>query len=77
MRRLELTEKQKNCPYCHGICRAILEAPDFKLNVGCKDLICDFKKTGGWINPPINYCPMCGRPLGGNEDETVPGSKTV
>lgn len=61
--RINLRGNKKH-PYC--------------LNVTYKNkLIEDDYEPGGWVikNPAehyrtaINYCPMCGRPLGGNEDE--------
>lgn len=75
---MKLTEKQKNCPYCH-------EREDFRgktidgtgdLGIG---LIHDIS-TGNWYlsywswdiegetQEPIVACPMCGRPLKEEEE---------
>lgn len=90
----ELTEKQKNCPYCHP-------GSDLKANFGVAwegnalafdnvdspqvmsggpysgDITFDLDTNqlisyGESTDPTtidILYCPMCGRPLGGNEDD--------
>lgn len=63
--RINLRGNKKH-PYC--------------LNVTYKNkLIEDDYEPGGWVikNPAehyrtaINYCPMCGRLLGGSEDESI------
>ena len=60
----ELEKKQASCPYCHDP----------------YDIIKSGDCVGFWFNSnnqlcspynapkvPINYCPMCGRKLGGDE----------
>lgn len=74
---MELTEKQKNCPYCHekGAARHVKRIQDIP---GCAMGL--IKRKDGWhlwtslrltfigSLEPIAYCPKCGRPL--NEEET-------
>ena len=69
-------DKQKNCPYCHekdgdhGL-KMIKVSSDYQ-----SELVLGEDGWYLWVaNPltfqvmiPINYCPACGRPLGGNED---------
>lgn len=69
---MKLTEKQKNCPYCHydfdGIPVEQLETEgnlDIEAEIGGTDIY--LFNTGDYATIPINYCPMCGRPL--NEEE--------
>lgn len=71
---MKLTEKQKNCPYCHDMkrirdaliyehSRQILMLEDNSLTytlVFPKEQIYEVQQY-------IRYCPMCGRPL--NEEE--------
>lgn len=67
---MKLTEKQKNCPYCHGGRKAeplVNEGPDFlafdengSVAFGDDGAITLYEHI-------FNYCPMCGRPL--NEEE--------
>ena len=73
---MKLTEKQKNCPYCHkkdrdhGL-KMIKVGSDYQ-----SELVLGEDGWYLWVaNPltfqvmiPINYCPMCGRPL--NEEKT-------
>lgn len=75
---MKLTEKQKNCKYCHvkGADRHIsMIYDDPKKMIGLqpqKDGFHIFAAVG-WdksltvTSNPINYCPQCGRPL--NEEE--------
>lgn len=70
---MELTEEQKNCPFCHKKNRPAtrplintsslsLVIEDNILDAGyCQSLTENFKD--GWAYIPINYCPICGRPL--------------
>lgn len=72
---MKLTEKQKNCPYCHE------KGADHRIKMiegdpdGQAGLVL---RQDGWhlwtadpftfeVLYPIGYCPMCGRPL--NEEE--------
>lgn len=68
---MKLTEKQKNCPYCHEKDN-LLQTNDERPVDG--DLV--YINGNGYLNSEtdlghvyrkINYCPMCGRPL--NEEE--------
>lgn len=68
---MQLTEKQKNCPYCHEKggdhrVKAIEDTPYVQVGIE--------RKEDGWhiwaadtlvvgTLRPINYCPMCGREL--------------
>lgn len=65
---MKLTEKQKNCPYC---------SPNLKDVVPIVDGVGDFlavENNGNvafgndgsvsYYERMINFCPMCGRPLG-------------
>lgn len=73
---MELTEKQKNCPYCHEkggdhYVKPIEDIPDHSMGLV-------LRKDGWhiWTSgydayesiTPIKGCPVCRRPLGGNED---------
>lgn len=65
---MKLTEKQKNCPYCHN-------GETFSGEFGWIAAVREFDSRIIAISPDenvcilnVNYCPMCGRPLGGNED---------
>ncbi len=74
---MKLTEKQKNCPYCHekGADRHVKMIQDIP---GCTMGL--IKRKDGWhlwtslrltfigSLEPIVYCPMCGRPL--NEEDS-------
>lgn len=74
---MELTEKQKNCPYCHKknkpFTRSLINTSSLSLVIKenvldaayCQTLTDNLKD--GWAYIPINYCPMCGRLL--NEEE--------
>ena len=68
MCRLKLTKQQENCPYCHGY-----DYDGYLIKDGWLDMsIFDSNKIILRTDPasyevPINYCPMCGRPL--NEEE--------
>lgn len=66
-------EKQKNCPYCHDRAN-LLQSNDERPIDG--DIV--YISKDGYLNSEtdechvyrkIKYCPMCGRPLGGNEDD--------
>ena len=70
---MKLTEKQKNCPYCHERAN-LLQSNDERPIDG--DIV--YINKDGYLNSETdcchvyrkaNYCPMCGRPLGGNEDD--------
>lgn len=74
---MKLTEKQKNCPYCHEKggdhrVKMIEDDPD-----GQAGLVL---RKDGWhlwtadpftfeVLYPISYCPMCSRPLNEEENE--------
>ena len=75
---MKLTEKQKNCPYCHvkgadHHIAMIYDAP--KKLIGLQPQIDGFHifAAVGWdesltvTSNSINYCPKCGRPL--NQEE--------
>lgn len=62
-----LTEKQKNCPYCHN--KKILNTreedswlPDDIFIDDNRLLELQYEQGIGIVNT-INYCPMCGRKL--------------
>ena len=72
---MKLTEKQKNCPYCH------YDLPEPIYDDGFDSVICysdgtigmffsaDNRSCSNWSNPgTIHYCPMCGRPLNEKEE---------
>ena len=63
---MKLTEKQKNCPYCH-------EGETFSGELGWVATIRKFRIVA--VSPTdepcilnINYCPMCGRSLSDEND---------
>lgn len=69
---MKLTEKQKNCPYCHGG-NDIINTLHYG-GLGCVlgqvvhiegDML--VVEEGTTESKKINWCPMCGRPL--NEEE--------
>lgn len=73
-----LTEEQKNCPYCHEQADHYAEP----ITGGFNGIGCGLIHVGGdWYmsnwnldvmklsDVPVIACSMCGRPLGGNEDE--------
>ena len=71
---MKLTEKQKNCPYCHGAKRirdALIYQHSRKiLMLESNSLTYTLVLPKGRIyevQQYIHYCPMCGRPL--NEEE--------
>ena len=64
---MNLTEKQKNCPYCH-------EGETLSGELGWVATIRKFDSRIIAVSPTedvcvlnVDYCPMCGRPL--NEEE--------
>lgn len=74
---MKLTEKQKNCPYCHGNPLMYYDYGDDsnkiwidsngklqQLTWSASYLAVDTDPEDGM---QLNYCPMCGRPL--NEEE--------
>ena len=85
---MELTEKQKNCPYCH-----VQHRSDVLPDNDCyaKPIVGDYNHLGAgllrggdswyfenwtdsteqYTKDPVVACQMCGRPLGGNEDESI------
>lgn len=65
-----LTEKQKDCPYCHGA-KNLLRSNDGQPVDGNIVYINDngylnLKTDYEHVYRKINYCPMCGRPLNKN-----------
>ena len=85
---MDLTEKQKNCPYCHvgSDCPCypifdgysindmtgkkteitVLKDPELPIFVPCLEYInCETEYDKS--TPVMNYCPMCGRSLGGKD----------
>lgn len=69
---MALTEKQKNCPYCHNISghkTMIFDIPDLKAKLQGASIHCDNKRGCYRIDFPINYCPVCGRELGDDSNE--------
>ena len=73
---MKLTEKQKNCPYCHGKKSLRSEDNDYQqLIIDDDDHVLNYEEclydgtwpesNFGWKTAPflINYCPMCGRSL--------------
>lgn len=93
---MELTEKQKNCKWCHpgsdlkanfgvaweGNALAFdnVDSPqvmsggpysgDITFDLDANQLI-SYGESTDPTTIDILYCPMCGRPLGGNEDERI------
>lgn len=69
---MKLTEKQKNCPYCHGGRKAkpLVENGDDFLSFDRHGSVC-FGDDGAvtFYENIIKYCPMCGRPLNKEEEE--------
>lgn len=67
-----LTEKQKNCQYCHGGRHAkpiVDEGSDF-LAFDLRGMVAFGDDGTVTIHGPIiNYCPMCGRPLNRKEEQ--------
>ena len=71
---MALTEKQKNCPYCHGAKRIrdtlIYQHSRQIIMIENNSLTYTLvlpKNSVYEVQQYINYCPMCGRPL--NEEE--------
>lgn len=75
---MSLTEEQNNCPYCHkknkALTRSLINTSSLSLLIEgnildaayCQTLTDNYKD--GWAYIPINYCPMCGRPLNEKEE---------
>ncbi|WP_346708931.1 hypothetical protein [Limosilactobacillus oris] len=61
--------RQKNCPYCHAPGTTFVNLADLQICLKKYAIVCDNKRGCYKVQFPIFYCPMCGRPLGGNEDE--------
>lgn len=77
-------EKQKNCPYCQGgkplmeegkprddyyNCVWIDKQGRLQQRTDATGAVCvDTAYGDGNDGKQLSYCPMCGRPLGGNED---------
>lgn len=79
---MKLTEKQKNCPYCHDDkhdeTKPIWVEDDWgeeKIYIESDgtisaDYLDDCTPSSMWSDPhTINYCPMCGRPLSEEEEK--------
>ena len=73
---MKLTEKQKNCPYCHGMKRMqdrliygtrrdILALKDNSIEYTL--VLPDHKEYE--VQAYVEYCPMCGRYLLNEEEE--------
>ena len=63
----ELEEKQANCPFCHDDSAFIMNLDDedeADIYVSGNTLKVSVIDTCGTY---INYCPMCGKYLGGNK----------
>lgn len=82
MVRMKLTEKQKNCPYCHPGSKVNDRECWYHTTLALGEAIDSCTYTELYFDPinrfleasyedelfiDINYCPMCGRPL--NEEE--------
>lgn len=63
-----MTEKQKNCPFCHDDSYTPI-VHDGWLELGSFESRFKLVTDYGSYDLPFRFCPMCGRPLGGNEDE--------
>lgn len=83
-----LTEKQKNCPYCHVVSDrpcypifdgylvndvtgkkteiTVLKAPELPTFLPCLEDT-NYETEYDNSTPVMNYCPMCGRPLSGED----------
>ena len=71
---MKLTEKQKNCPYCHGLIgenQSLDISPNGKAQL---DMANDgfFEYTTDGLGDHVgehyfNYCPICGRDLRSDE----------
>ena len=74
---MKLTEKQKNCPYCHGKIQGQMlgkkmldKTPDGNAWLDMADNgVFEYHINGITVlgEKKFKYCPMCGRPL--NEEE--------
>ena len=69
---MKLTEKQKNCPYCHDQCDLLQTAhtntvDQIDVYISGNDLRLDSYFSGGDVQK-INYCLMYGRPLNEGEE---------
>ena len=85
---MDLTEKQKNCPYCHVVSDrpcypifdgylindvtgkkteiTVLKDPELPIFSPClEEINCETEYDNS--TPVMNYCPMCGRPLCGED----------
>ena len=64
---------QKNCPYCHDRANLLQSNDERPVDGGIvyisKDGCLNSVTDEGHVYRKIKYCPMRGRPLGGNEDE--------
>lgn len=75
---MKLTEKQKNCPYCHEkgaehYVKMIQDIPGCGMGLMLRNdgwhIWTSLRLTYVGSLKPINYCPMCGRYLLNEEEE--------
>lgn len=69
---MKLTEKQKHCPYCRDQADLLQiehtnTVDQIDVYIAGGDLRLDSYFSGGDVLT-INYCPMCGRPLGDDKE---------
>ena len=73
----ELEEKQANCPYCHStgnLNDTTDRNNDFQIKIDLYDpddarLNVEYQCGADYEIVHINYCPMCGRNLGDDEND--------
>lgn len=71
---MKLTEKQKNCPYCHGMMDLLPAIPSHTRHLTIvegnngkyAEVLFNKEDHADWLIY-IDYCPMCGRRLIDNE----------
>lgn len=76
---MKLTEKQNNCPYCHGKPLMYYDYGDDsnKIWIDSNGKLQQVTWSATYIavdtdpedGVQLNYCPMCGRPLNEEEDD--------